>query len=104
MRAIPSSSHARYWPAPDWRPTQSCSIPGTVVADAVRETSTDIRLGHPSGLLRVASTTENDTNGNPVVKGACIERTARLIMDGAVFVRRRVGNVVEEIGGQKAFQ
>ena len=67
----------------------ACSIPGTVVADAVRETSTDIRLGHPSGVLRVASTIENDINGNPVVKGACIERTARLIMDGAVFVRRR---------------
>ena len=66
----------------------ACSIPGTVVADAVRKASTDIRLGHPSGVLRVSSDVENGADGYPFVKSACIERTARLIMEGAVYVRR----------------
>jgi 2-methylaconitate cis-trans-isomerase PrpF len=39
--------------------------------------------------LRVASRIRTGANGETLIESAQIERTARLIMDGTLFVRRR---------------
>lgn len=66
----------------------ACSVPNSVVAAAIGKPLQNVRLGHPSGVVRVASKVVQ-RGGEVVVEGAQIERTSRLIMDGAVFVRRR---------------
>jgi 2-methylaconitate cis-trans-isomerase PrpF len=66
----------------------ACSVPNSIVAAAIGKTSSNVRLGHPSGVLRVASRIAQGADG-PTIESAQIERTARVIMDGAVFVRRR---------------
>ncbi len=66
----------------------ACSVRGSVVADALGRPSGDVRLGHPSGVLRVASQVDSEPGGKLVPKRAEIERTARLIMDGTVYARR----------------
>jgi 2-methylaconitate cis-trans-isomerase PrpF len=40
-------------------------------------------------VLRVASRIVTGPDGAPVIESAQIERTARVIMDGAIYVRRR---------------
>lgn len=65
------------------------SIAGSLVMDAIGKPRANVRLGHPSGILRVASKVRSDKDGNTIVESAGIERTARLIMEGAVYVRRR---------------
>jgi len=65
------------------------AVPGSIVAEAIGKPVTDVRLGHPSGVLRVASRTRRDANGGIVIESAEIERTARLIMEGSLFIRRR---------------
>lgn len=67
----------------------ACSVPNSVVATAIGKPLQDVRLGHPSGVLRVASRVVPGPKGIPVIESAQIERTARVIMDGAIFVRRR---------------
>ena len=65
------------------------SVPGSIVAEQIGKSLPEVRLGHPSGVLRVASRVRQDPNGKVVVESAQIERTARLIMEGALYVRRR---------------
>jgi 2-methylaconitate cis-trans-isomerase PrpF len=65
------------------------AVPGSIVAEAIRRPLAEVRLGHPSGMLRVAARTRVSADGGIVIESAQIERTARLIMDGALFVRRR---------------
>ena len=65
------------------------AVPGSIVAEAIGKPLTEVRLGHPSGVLRVASRTRRGPDGSLVIESAQIERTARLIMEGALFVRRR---------------
>jgi 2-methylaconitate cis-trans-isomerase PrpF len=67
----------------------ACSVPDSVVAAAIGRPLQNVRLGHPSGVLRVASRIVAGPDGAPVIESAQIERTARVIMDGAVYVRRR---------------
>lgn len=67
----------------------ACAVPGSIVAEAVGRPLQEARLGHPSGVLRVASRVRTGTNGAVLIESAQIERTARLIMDGALYVRRR---------------
>lgn len=67
----------------------ACAVPSSVVAEIVGKASNEVRLGHPSGVLRVASKTSRNSAGQLVIESAQIERTARLIMDGTVLVRRR---------------
>ena len=67
----------------------ACAVPGSIVAEAVGKPLQEARLGHPSGVLRVASRVSTGANGEVLIESAQIERTARLIMDGALFVRRR---------------
>jgi 2-methylaconitate cis-trans-isomerase PrpF len=65
------------------------SVAGSVVADAIGKPLAEVRLGHPSGVLRVASRVRSGVDGNMIIESARIERTARLIMEGSVYVRRR---------------
>lgn len=65
-------------------------IPGTVVHDFMPDTtkSSDIvRIGDPVGVFPVGIIL-NMENGKPILKKATFGRTARLIMDGYVFVRK----------------
>ena len=66
----------------------ACAVPGSIVAQAIGRQLNEVRLGHPSGVLRVASRIREGIDGGIVIESAQIERTARLIMEGALFVRR----------------
>jgi 2-methylaconitate cis-trans-isomerase PrpF len=66
----------------------ACAVPGSIISEMIGRPLSQVRLGHPSGMLRVASTTSRTDSGDVVVESAQIERTARLVMDGTLFVRR----------------
>lgn len=74
----------------------AAAIPGSVVAKASRQSSGSIRLGHPSGILNVASSISSSSENGFSVQSARIERTARLIMDGTLFARRRKIEALKE--------
>lgn len=62
------------------------AVEGSVVAKAATVAQgSNVRLGHPSGVLRVASRVERASNGAYSVRSARIERTARLILAGTLF-------------------
>ena len=69
--------------------TAAASIPGTVVADLVRRPLTDgrgvFRIGHPSGEI-ASEIIHGFDSGRPTIHSIRIDRTARRIMDGNVFV------------------
>ena len=63
-------------------------IPGTIVHDLTTKTGAkEVRIGHPAGIITidVAVDMQGET---PVLTRAAIGRTARIIMDGYVFVRK----------------
>jgi 2-methylaconitate cis-trans-isomerase PrpF len=65
-------------------------VPGTVVADVVRPAAGNhrrLRIGHPSGIMGVEAEVVEGPDG-PMVTVAAIERTARRIMSGTVYVSR----------------
>ena len=67
-------------------------IPGTIVNEVLSKSARDanvVRIGHPAGVIpiEVSVAMEGDT---PVIKRAAIARTARIIMEGYVFVRKSV--------------
>jgi methylitaconate Delta-isomerase len=64
----------------------AAALAGTVVAECRRPGSGVMRLGHPSGVLQVASTVEREANGAYRIRKAQIERTARLIMSGQLYL------------------
>jgi 2-methylaconitate cis-trans-isomerase PrpF len=66
----------------------ACAVPGSIVAETIGKPLSEVRLGHPSGVLRVASKIRQQPNGDILIESAQIERTARLIMDGILYVRR----------------
>ena len=47
-----------------------------------------IRLGHPSGVMNVYPDLEFREEGNLDVKGVAVQRTARRIMDGTIYIRK----------------
>jgi 2-methylaconitate cis-trans-isomerase PrpF len=61
-------------------------IEGSVVAECRRPGTGRARLGHPSGVLQVASHVVRDEAGNYQIREAKIERTARLIMAGQLYL------------------
>lgn len=65
----------------------AAGIPGTLLADIVGDRPADrpLRIGHPGGVMLVEGRVEIGPNG-PILAGAAIERTARRIMDGVVYV------------------
>jgi 2-methylaconitate cis-trans-isomerase PrpF len=78
----------------------AASVPGSVVAEAIGRAHGEVRLGHPSGVLRVASRVAPNAAGDLVIRSAQIERTARLIMDGALFVRcRKIDELAASLRG-----
>jgi hypothetical protein len=69
-------------------------VPGTIVAQAVRPRSErpeaeTIRIGHPYGVMHAV--VRADDLGDPAtIRAIAVGRTARHILDGQVWVRRRV--------------
>ena len=64
----------------------AAAVPGTLVNLAAGGGKLDaVRFGHPSGTLRVGAQAEQN-NGQWTVKKAIMSRSARLLMDGQVYV------------------
>ena len=65
----------------------AAGLPGTLVADVVgdRPMGRPLRIGHPAGVMLVEGIVEFGPDG-PSLMSAAIERTARRIMDGIVYV------------------
>lgn len=49
--------------------------------------TTAIRLGHPSGVMTVYPDLVRKADGSLDVKGVAVQRTARRIMDGTIYIR-----------------
>jgi len=62
------------------------AIEGSVVAECRRPGTGRARLGHPSGVLQVAAQVTRDKAGEYQILEAQIERTARLIMAGQLYL------------------
>lgn len=62
------------------------AIEGSVVAECRRSGTGRARLGHPSGVLQVAAYVARDKAGDYQIREAKIERTARLIMAGQLYL------------------
>jgi 2-methylaconitate cis-trans-isomerase PrpF len=61
-------------------------VPGTLVNLACGGGEKDaVTFGHPSGVLKVGATILNQ-NGKFIVESASMSRSARVIMDGYVYV------------------
>ena len=65
----------------------AAGTPGTLVADVVgdRAEGRPLRIGHPGGVMLVEGTVDIGPDG-PALTSAAIERTARRIMNGTVYV------------------
>ena len=73
------------------------AVPGSLLQQLVGGDKAVVRLGHPSGVLRVAarSTLVNDSL---TIQSAQIERTCRLLMDGFVYVRKsKIQSLLKEM-------
>jgi 2-methylaconitate cis-trans-isomerase PrpF len=70
----------------------AAKIDGTIVNEIYRKVQPDnppaVRIGHPSGTIQVEIETAK-RNGDPVLSKAALVRTARLLMDGYVYVPGR---------------
>jgi hypothetical protein len=66
----------------------AAKVPDSVVAELARPNPDRTRLGHPAGMLGVSSKVVAEGNGLKVVNAA-VERTARLIMAGDLYVSKR---------------
>jgi 2-methylaconitate cis-trans-isomerase PrpF len=65
----------------------AAKVPDSVVQELARDNPNRTRLGHPAGMLSVTAKVVSDGSGLKVLSAA-IERTARLIMAGDLFVAR----------------
>jgi 2-methylaconitate cis-trans-isomerase PrpF len=63
------------------------AVPGSLLQQLVGGVKDVVRLGHPSGVLRVAAQSTL-VDGQLTIQSAQIERTCRLLMDGFVYVRK----------------
>ncbi|WP_353201741.1 PrpF domain-containing protein [Polynucleobacter sp.] len=63
------------------------AVPGSLLQQLVGGVKDVVRLGHPSGVLRVAAQSKL-VDGQLTIQSAQIERTCRLLMDGFVYVRK----------------
>ena len=70
----------------------AAKIDGTIVNEIYRKVQPTnppaVRIGHPSGTIQVEIETAK-RNGDPVLSKAALVRTARLLMDGYVYVPGR---------------
>lgn len=71
----------------------AAKIDGTIVNELYRKAQPDnppaVRIGHPTGTIQVEIEIEKK-NGDLTLAKAALARTARLLMDGAVYVPERV--------------
>jgi 2-methylaconitate cis-trans-isomerase PrpF len=71
----------------------AAKIEGTIVNEIYREVRPDnppaVRIGHPSGTLQIEMEVVKKNGGIELTKSA-LARTARLLMDGSVYVPDRV--------------
>lgn len=71
----------------------AAAIPGTLVNLAAGGISREaVRFGHPSGMLRVGAKAQQLSNGQWQVQKAIMSRSARILMQGWVFVPAEVLN------------
>ncbi len=74
------------------------SVPGSIVAEAIGGQPgaiNQIRLGHPAGTMNLEVITAQ-TNGRLQLLKITAERTARRLLDGYVYVPRRVWSMAEK--------
>lgn len=65
----------------------AAAVPGTLVHIAAGAIPREaVRFGHPSGTLRVGAEAVQDTSGQWQVKKAIMSRSARVLMEGFVYV------------------
>ncbi|WP_288390410.1 2-methylaconitate cis-trans isomerase PrpF [uncultured Acinetobacter sp.] len=65
----------------------AAAVPGTLVHAAAGAIPREaVRFGHPSGTLRVGAEAVQDTSGQWQVKKAIMSRSARVLMEGFVYV------------------
>jgi 2-methylaconitate cis-trans-isomerase PrpF len=61
-------------------------LPGTIVHQlATPRSPTELRIGHPAGVIETESVVESSNQGY-VVRRATLGRTARRIMEGLAFL------------------
>lgn len=73
-------------------------LEGSVVHEATEARAGPLRLGHPSGILRVEAEVEGTPQGNHTVRSVRIERTARLIMSGTLYApHTKIRDLIERI-------
>jgi 2-methylaconitate cis-trans-isomerase PrpF len=67
----------------------ACRIPGSVAYDLlpVGARTGDLRIGHPSGIVRVAAAVETDADDGVHIRAATVYRTARRLFQGEVLYR-----------------
>lgn len=71
------------------------AVPGSLLEQLVGGVKSVVRLGHPSGVLRVAAQSTL-VGGQLKIQSAQIERTCRLLMDGFVYVREsKIQNLLQ---------
>lgn len=65
----------------------AAAVPGTLVHTAAGAIPREaVRFGHPSGTLRVGAEAVQDTSGQWQVKKVIMSRSARVLMEGFVYV------------------
>jgi 2-methylaconitate cis-trans-isomerase PrpF len=73
------------------------AVPGSLLQQLVGGDKKVVRLGHPSGVLRVAAQSTL-VDGRLTIQSAQIERTCRLLMDGFVYVRKsKIQDLLQEM-------
>ena len=68
----------------------AAKLPGSIPSEVVRDSeAANIRIGHPSGIMTMVPTVEKqgEDPAETKVPGVAVQRTARRIMDGYVYVR-----------------
>ena len=65
-------------------------VPGTVVAELTGAVSDSVRIGHPSGVMTMYPYVEGEQGDldKIQVSGVAVQRTARRIMDGTLYIPR----------------
>ncbi|MEG2651480.1 MAG: PrpF domain-containing protein [Eubacterium sp.] len=67
-------------------------IPGSIIYDLISDSAkneTVLRIGHPSGIISVEAEAK-ECNGQVDITRLGVYRTARIIMDGNVFIRKTI--------------
>jgi 2-methylaconitate cis-trans-isomerase PrpF len=77
------------------------TVEGSLLWKIAGSADGNLRIGHPAGVLHVRASTKRNAAGELRVTSAVIERTARLIMSGGLYVRR---SKVDAIVRAKAFE